>query len=378
MSKNLTELFQLSVLNTGDLLYFVRPSSGSNGDFAVNFSNLSSSLAITGGASIANAVLLTGNQTVSGHKTFAGTGTFNQGIELQYIYEPFSHLQKVDVGNQILSIDAGFGWKLSDTYIATEPWSSSALLSKIVPAVPPIDPSPATLDIDDSNFGSITDGDYITIVCNTTYTFEFDNDSSVAGGSTPVDMSDIYNNLTSAINSLSGSLGVTAVFNGSDTITLTSSSTGSSTSISITGSIGSGSFSISQSASGSDGDSGTPESGTRFAILKNAPFGRKLKMTHIAVSVRDDTAWLSTGIEVGYWNGMTFFPICQIAQSALTPGVHFFPVEMACPDESGVGFFFSGDTSPIAIRMGYNGTPADEFTGSDAVVYAAGFATYST
>lgn len=38
--KNLTQLIQLSSLNTGDLLYFVRPSSGANGDFSIQQNNL--------------------------------------------------------------------------------------------------------------------------------------------------------------------------------------------------------------------------------------------------------------------------------------------------------------------------------------------------
>lgn len=314
----------------------------------------------------------TGNESINGVKTFTSSGVFNGGVKTQFLYDSNS-AQAIDLSNHTIKNGSVAPWKIDSDYIAIEPWSTYSLLTKIVPADPGSPSQSAFLNFYDVDFDNVSDGQSFTVSYNgTTYTFEWDNDSShsvegsrfvTIGGSRSESITNFVSTIQSAFP---GSFFVTT----DDGNALTfSTSAGSFYSCAFSGSIGFTSYD--QSSTGTDGTSGTPESGTRLVTLKNAVSNRVIKAIMISIVVRD-ADWANTGIEIGYWNGEAFIQLCQIPQGALSVGIHHLFQQISFPTEAALGLYYSGYNYNLIARSGQDGTPADETSGGDAYIYVKG------
>ena len=332
-------------------------------------------------------VRTSGNQTISGNKTFANEAFFPSGASGVF-YGDGSHLSGVGAsnavlltGNQTISGRKDFqdgitvdGDITNNGLPLPQPFEASGTLTKIVDT----SATQAYLVVSNPNWRQVVDGDVITInVEGNSQDFTFR--ASPAGGN---DVALNYDNndgaslsmLIMVVTSIFGAV-LSTVSNSNDgfnNLILATTDTGSTASIIVSGTVA-GNV-ISASANGTD----SIHSGTNYVTLKVGVAGVAHTITNIIAQNPASTSWTAADIEIGFFDGSTFTPIYKAPLSVLTGGSDLYQY-------LGNGFIVSASAfasvaamqstflgQDLAARTAISASPGDETTGDDVTFFVIG------
>lgn len=341
----------------------------------------------------ATCVRTTGNQTIAGTKTFSSSVIAQQNLSVLFAISAGSHIYtssnlvapyiapynaptspNIDLNNHNLIGD----WKINSVH-PLEFLKALGTLTKIIPAVPG---DPATKGGQSIEFTALpVDGDIVTLRitqsgADSYVSLEFDSDSSVSEGNSPVDISgistpsDAATAFASAISGLSGLSDVYA--SGSSTVFYTANP-GSSEGVGYNVLGTTFTSSTSGYSNGGDGTPGDPEIGFRTTNLTGTYSNKAHFITNIFAQV-GATAWVDCDIEIGYLYAGTFYRIFLIPLANLTSnailtlgnGIIQLPEDFA-----NLQSMPSVNYSLLA-RTAISGAPADETTGESVTLIVQG------
>lgn len=313
-----------------------------------------------------NVVTTTGAQFISGIKTFTNEIVAPGGISgSNVISSSLSNSSLTEVldldGKQLIG-----SWQLNGNSISSN-WATINSLSAVTADVPA---TPATLNINISDWGNSQDGDTVTFtdVSGSVQIFfriipigGTDVQAGAGASATASAIVEIINtNLTNS----------NSTYDGTVTLTITSNATGSGQTESVSGTVNSSG--VSGSASGTDDIPGT---GTPITSIVGVAGGSTAYVAQILVSVGGGASWSVCDIEIGYYDGATFtrtllIPLAFLVASALL----VYPVNINFGNVSDMSTFHNGIASTaIYARTAVAGSPANETTGSVATIYAKGY-----